>query len=211
MKEQVVYVGVDVAKAYLDVAWEQESWRVANDATGTNALVKRLVQIAGSVQVICEASGGYERALSRRSSAVELKLVWSRPVECANTLEPVASWPKPIRSCARALWLRPSHPSSRRRGAQASPGETARSGKPAPALKLFACGRAKSPRSTHGQGSPEVEQASHRSGQKADRSNRFARAASNRTKRRTHLQSPETDRGPRGRSTHGCSAPGPNA
>lgn len=63
MKEQVVYVGVDVAKAYLDVAWEQESWRVANDATGTNALVKRLVQIAGSVQVICEASGGYERAL----------------------------------------------------------------------------------------------------------------------------------------------------
>jgi transposase len=63
MKEQVVYVGVDVAKAYLDVAWEQESRRVANDATGTNALVKRLVQIAGSVQVICEASGGYERAL----------------------------------------------------------------------------------------------------------------------------------------------------
>ena len=36
---------------------------MANDATGTNALVKRLVQIAGSVQVICEASGGYERAL----------------------------------------------------------------------------------------------------------------------------------------------------
>ncbi len=63
MKQEVVYIGVDVAKAYLDVAWEQESWRVANDATGTNALVKRLVQIAGSVQVICEASGGYERAL----------------------------------------------------------------------------------------------------------------------------------------------------
>jgi transposase len=63
MKEQVVYVGVDVAKAHLDVAWEQESWRVANDPTGRNALVKRMVQIAGSVQVICEASGGYERGL----------------------------------------------------------------------------------------------------------------------------------------------------
>ena len=63
MKEEVVYVGVDVAKAFLDVAWEQESWRVANDATGRRALVERLSQIAGSIQVICEASGGYERAL----------------------------------------------------------------------------------------------------------------------------------------------------
>ena len=63
MKAEVVYVGVDVAKAFLDVAWEQESWRVANDATGRRALVERLSQIAGSIQVICEASGGYERAL----------------------------------------------------------------------------------------------------------------------------------------------------
>ena len=63
MKEQIVYVGVDVAKAHLDVAWEQQSRRVANDAAGRSALVKRLRQIGGSVQVICEASGGYERAL----------------------------------------------------------------------------------------------------------------------------------------------------
>lgn len=63
MKKQVVYVGVDIAKAFLDVAWEQESWRVTNDAVGRSALVERLRQIAGSVQVICEASGGYERAL----------------------------------------------------------------------------------------------------------------------------------------------------
>jgi transposase len=63
MKQEIVYVGVDIAKAYLDVAWEQESWRAANDATGRNGLVKRLHQIAGPVQVICEASGGYERGL----------------------------------------------------------------------------------------------------------------------------------------------------
>ena len=63
MKQEVVYVGVDVAKAHLDVAYEQESWRVANDLRGITALVQRLVQIGGPVQVICEASGGYERAL----------------------------------------------------------------------------------------------------------------------------------------------------
>lgn len=63
MKPEVVYVGVDVAKAHLDMAWEQESLRVANDAAGRSALVKHLAQIANSVQVICEASGGYERGL----------------------------------------------------------------------------------------------------------------------------------------------------
>ena len=76
MKEQKVYVGVDVAKAYLDVAWAEESQRVANNAAGRNALLKRLGQNAGSVQVIVEASGGYERgliqALQRGGIAVSL-------------------------------------------------------------------------------------------------------------------------------------------
>jgi transposase len=63
MKTEVVYVGVDIAKAHLDVAWEGKSWRVTNDGRGRKALIQRLIQIGGSVQVICEASGGYERAL----------------------------------------------------------------------------------------------------------------------------------------------------
>ena len=63
MKKQNVYVGMDVAKAWLDVAWEKESMRVANDAAGSKQLVARLKQIGGCVQVVCEASGGYERAV----------------------------------------------------------------------------------------------------------------------------------------------------
>ncbi len=63
MKEQKVYVGIDVAKAYLDVAWGQESWRVTNDVLGRSALVQRLAKIEASLHVICEASGGYERGL----------------------------------------------------------------------------------------------------------------------------------------------------
>lgn len=74
MKEQDVYVGVDVAKAFLDVALEQESWRVTNDAAGRSALVERLSQMAGSVQVICEASGGYERALIQALQSGGLKV-----------------------------------------------------------------------------------------------------------------------------------------
>jgi transposase len=77
MKQSKVYVGVDVAKATLEVACAQERWRVSNDVAGRKALGKRLGQMAGPVQVICEASGGYERALIRmlQGSGIEVSLV----------------------------------------------------------------------------------------------------------------------------------------
>ncbi len=63
MKQESVYVGIDVAKAYLDVAWEKQFHRLPNNAQAIKQLMKWLKPIAGSVQVICEASGGYERRL----------------------------------------------------------------------------------------------------------------------------------------------------
>jgi len=64
MKQAKVYVGIDVAKGHLDVAWEQTRWRIPNDAGGHRELLQRLEQVSGGLmQVICEASGGYERRL----------------------------------------------------------------------------------------------------------------------------------------------------
>jgi transposase len=64
MKQEKVYIGIDVAKGHLDVAWEQTCWRVPNDAGGYRELLQRWAQTSGaSIQVICEASGGYERGL----------------------------------------------------------------------------------------------------------------------------------------------------
>src|SRR5438046_4205754 len=63
MKQSVVYIGIDVAKAHLDVAWQEQSRRFANDKCGQVALIKWLKQSAFPVQLICEASGGYEQAL----------------------------------------------------------------------------------------------------------------------------------------------------
>ena len=63
MKKEKVYVGIDVAKAHLDLAFEQVRCRLSNDARGHRALVERLAQLSASVHVICEASGGYERGL----------------------------------------------------------------------------------------------------------------------------------------------------
>src|SRR5438045_2034704 len=61
VKEQIVYLGVDVAKAYLDAAIGKEKRRLPNAGTGHRELIKWIKQMEGPVQVICEPSGGYER------------------------------------------------------------------------------------------------------------------------------------------------------
>jgi transposase len=64
MKQTIVYIGIDVAKAHLDVAWQKRLRRFDNDRAGRATLVKWIKQKqSGPVQVICEASGGYEQDL----------------------------------------------------------------------------------------------------------------------------------------------------
>jgi transposase len=77
MKQSVVYIGVDVAKAYLDVAWAAASRRFPNDRNGHAALVVWIKQSAAPVQLICEAGGGYEQALleSLEQNNLEVTLV----------------------------------------------------------------------------------------------------------------------------------------
>ena len=69
MKEVKVYVG-------LDLAWTTQRKRLCNAAAGRSQLLKWLGPIASQVDVICEASGGYERAviqaLQRRGIDVSL-------------------------------------------------------------------------------------------------------------------------------------------
>jgi transposase len=74
MKEELVYVGVDIAKAYLDAAIGNEKRRFANDALGHRQLINWIKQMPASVQVICEPSGGYERALVRALVGAQLKI-----------------------------------------------------------------------------------------------------------------------------------------
>ncbi len=52
MKQSVVYIGVDVAKAHLDVAWEKRSRRFDNDKRGRAALVAWIKQSVTAVQLI---------------------------------------------------------------------------------------------------------------------------------------------------------------
>ena len=77
MSKETVYVGVDVAKASLDVAWAHKREQVPNDTAGRKQLVRWVKQIDGAVQVICEASGGYERSMVQvlQSAAVAVSVV----------------------------------------------------------------------------------------------------------------------------------------
>ena len=74
MKEELVYLGVDIAKSYLDAAIGNERGRFCNDTIGHRQLIKWVKQIKAAVQVICESSGGYERRLVQRLARARIKV-----------------------------------------------------------------------------------------------------------------------------------------
>jgi transposase len=82
MNKAVVYIGVDVAKAFLDVAWAERSRRFANNKSGLSALTKWVKQSPFAVHLICEASGGYERGLldAAEQNRIKVSLVQANRV-----------------------------------------------------------------------------------------------------------------------------------
>jgi len=74
VKEQLVYLGVDIAKSYLDAALGNEKRRFSNDTIGHREMIKWVKQLQTPVQVICESSGGYERALVQGLARARVKI-----------------------------------------------------------------------------------------------------------------------------------------
>lgn len=74
------YVGIDVAKAWLDVAVRPHGtqWRVANAEADLPALVEQ-VRAVGPQLVVLEATGGYERALVAALATARLPVVVVNP------------------------------------------------------------------------------------------------------------------------------------
>ena len=72
----ILYAGLDVAKASLQLDWRGSSHCLSNDAQGHARLRKLLGQAAGC-HVVMEASGGYERgvAAALRSAGFQLSIV----------------------------------------------------------------------------------------------------------------------------------------
>jgi len=80
MSSELVYVGLDVAKATLDVALRPsgECWQAANDDAGVADLVARL-QVLAPTLIVCEATGGFERPAVAACAAVGLPIVVANP------------------------------------------------------------------------------------------------------------------------------------
>ncbi len=75
-----VFVGLDVAKATLDVALRPsgEGWSVANEELGIAGLVERLRPLNPAL-IVCEATGGFERGVVAALAAAGLPLVVANP------------------------------------------------------------------------------------------------------------------------------------
>jgi transposase len=75
-----VFVGIDVAKAQLDIALRPtgERWAVTNDEPGIATLVIRLQEIAPQL-IGLEATGGYQRAVVAALAAAALPIVVVNP------------------------------------------------------------------------------------------------------------------------------------
>ena len=80
MEQEAIYVGVDVAKAQVDVAVRpsDDVWVVANDDAGLRQLVSRLKTME-PYMVVLEASGGLELPLVAALAVEELPVVVVNP------------------------------------------------------------------------------------------------------------------------------------
>jgi transposase len=86
-------VGIDVAKATLEIAWADGSaarWQAANDEAGHAAVIERLRTSQPTI-IVLEATGGYEAAVATALSLAGL------PVAVVN--------PRQVRDFAKALGL----------------------------------------------------------------------------------------------------------
>jgi transposase len=74
------FVGIDVAKAVLDLALEPsgEVWSVTNDAAGIHELVSRLAPLAPAL-IVLEATGGFEAAIAAALVSAGLPVVVANP------------------------------------------------------------------------------------------------------------------------------------
>jgi transposase len=98
------FVGIDVAKAQLDIALRPkgERWAVANDDLGIAALVARL-QAMPPTPIVLEATGGYQRAVVVALAAAGLPVAVVNPRQARDVAKATGQLAKTDALDARAL------------------------------------------------------------------------------------------------------------
>jgi transposase len=104
MSDVPCFVGIDVAKAQLDMALRPsgERWTVPNDASGVTTLVDR-VQARHPTLMVREATGGLERAATAALATAALPVVVVNPRQGRDCARPTGQLAKTETLEARAL------------------------------------------------------------------------------------------------------------
>jgi hypothetical protein len=103
-KTAPVYTGLDISKATLQLHLQSQQHPFPNTAAGHRQLLKQLRAIPGA-HVVCEATGGYERAVAAALHAAQI------PVSVVNPPPKSATSPWPKASAPRTIpWTPPSSP-----------------------------------------------------------------------------------------------------
>src|SRR4029450_5256019 len=99
-----LFVGIDVAKAPLDVALRPtgERWAVVNDDTSIATLVARL-QAMHPTLIVLEATGGYQRAVVAALAAAGLPVAVVNPRQARDVAKATGQLAKTDALDARAL------------------------------------------------------------------------------------------------------------
>lgn len=104
MSATTCFVGIDVAKAQLDIALRptDERWAVANDDAGIAALVARLQALLPTL-IVLEATGGYQRAVVAALAAARLPVAVVNPRQARAFAKATGQLAKTDALDARAL------------------------------------------------------------------------------------------------------------
>ena len=110
-----ITVGIDVSKARRDVHPLGESFAVANDEAGVEALAGQLGQLEGLVSIGLEASGRYERLALANLAAAGLPVIVLNPAQVRNYAAALGQKAKtdPIDARVIALFLAAVQPELR--------------------------------------------------------------------------------------------------
>ncbi|MGE3538317.1 MAG: IS110 family transposase [Candidatus Tectimicrobiota bacterium] len=104
MSDVPCFVGIDVAKAQLDIALRPSGarWAVPNDARGVATLVDQL-QVRHPLLIVLEATGGLERAVTSALAAAGLPVVVVNPRQVRDFARATGQLAKTDALDARAL------------------------------------------------------------------------------------------------------------
>lgn len=104
MNPETPYVGIDVAKAQLDVAIRPtgENWSVSNDEAGIDQLTARLRDVSAAL-IVVEATGGFELDVTAALAAAGLPVVVVNPRQVRDFARATGKLAKTDKIDARVL------------------------------------------------------------------------------------------------------------